>query len=230
MVALVQLRPTPSWWLILSLALLGAALGGGAIVYMGMHRPTVFKEREDAVRKSLYNTNSRRDFLWRCLFPLTFSAAAFTTYWAWFPTLGDNPQYWALAGAGFHLVCGAVCVGLLYRWKLKGGLRDYLTYYLRDDLQEKGPGEPEKLGKCYAVGTIGYSAVDQGAKDGILIYLKASFYGKESLDVFHYAQANPAFPHEPTSDLWFNEPQFESYRRLGLYVVKEAFREIYGEH
>jgi hypothetical protein len=96
--------------------------------------------------------------------------------------------------------------------------------------QEKELGATEKLGKCYAVGTIGYSAVDQGVRDGILIYLKASFSGKESLDVFHYAQANPAFPHEPTSDLWFNEPQFEGYRRLGLHVVKEAFREIYGEN
>jgi len=39
-----------------------------------------------------------------------------------------------------------------------------------------------------------------------------------------YAAQNPAFPHEPTSNQWFGEPQFESYRQLGLHVVEEIFQ------
>jgi hypothetical protein len=91
------------------------------------------------------------------------------------------------------------------------------------------PRQKEKLGKYCAVGTIDYAKVDGiGVEPGILLYFKATFYGKEPIDVFHYAQANVEFPHEPTSDLWFNESQFESYRRLGLYTLDEAIAELSG--
>ena len=33
------------------------------------------------------------------------------------------------------------------------------------------------------------------------------------------ADANPAFPHEPTADQWFSESQFESYRSLALDIA-----------
>jgi len=37
--------------------------------------------------------------------------------------------------------------------------------------------------------------------------------------VLQYAIANPAFPHQSTLDQFFDESQFESYRRLGEHVV-----------
>jgi hypothetical protein len=76
-----------------------------------------------------------------------------------------------------------------------------------------------------AVGTIGYKAVDgPSADDGVLVYIKSSLTGNEPRDVMNYAQQNPAFPHQPTSDQWFDESQFESYRRLGLHVVDEILQ------
>jgi hypothetical protein len=60
-------------------------------------------------------------------------------------------------------------------------------------------------------------------KDGTLIYIKSSLTGNESRDVLTYAAEHLAFPHQPTSDQWFDEPQFESYRRLGSHVVEEIF-------
>jgi hypothetical protein len=79
--------------------------------------------------------------------------------------------------------------------------------------------------KHCAVGRIVYSAVDGHAvKDGTLIYIKASLTGNEPRDVLTYAAENPAFPHQPTSDQWFDESQFESYRRLGFHVVEEIFQ------
>jgi hypothetical protein len=59
------------------------------------------------------------------------------------------------------------------------------------------------------------------APDGVLIYIKPVFYGDEPRDIFHYAQANPRFPHESTADQWFSEEQFESYRSLGLFIVDQ---------
>ena len=79
--------------------------------------------------------------------------------------------------------------------------------------------------KHCAVGRIAYSAVDgPGVMDGTLIYIKTSLTGNETQDVLTYAAQNPAFPHEPTSNQWFGESQFESYRQLGLHVVEEIFQ------
>ena len=76
------------------------------------------------------------------------------------------------------------------------------------------------------VGRIAYSAVDGGEPDtidGQLVYLKPTIYNrKEPLDVVNYAQGHAAFPHESTSDQFFSESQFESYRALGLHTVELA--------
>jgi hypothetical protein len=75
----------------------------------------------------------------------------------------------------------------------------------------------------YAVGTIHYSRVDQGTSDGILVYLKPSLTGNEPVDVLDYAAHHRQFPHEPTADQFFDEAQFESYRRLGEHIVDQVF-------
>jgi hypothetical protein len=72
-------------------------------------------------------------------------------------------------------------------------------------------------GNHYAIATIGYSCVDGQGTDGFLIYIKPAITGNEPADVLSYRKANPVFPHEPTSDQWFSESQFESYRILGEY-------------
>jgi hypothetical protein len=79
-----------------------------------------------------------------------------------------------------------------------------------------------KDGKNFAIGRIRYGCIDKGATDGVLIYIKAAFYGeKEPRDVFNYAKTHADFPHETTADQFFDEPQFESYRALGSYTVDQ---------
>ncbi|MFC5408184.1 patatin-like phospholipase family protein [Larkinella bovis] len=58
------------------------------------------------------------------------------------------------------------------------------------------------------------------ACDGILLYIKPAFYGNEPRDIFNYASAKKAFPHESTSDQFFSESQFESYRALGAHSIE----------
>jgi hypothetical protein len=70
-----------------------------------------------------------------------------------------------------------------------------------------------------AIGTIGYSCVDGPDTDGVLVYIKPTFYGTEPADVYQFAQTDEAFPHDSTADQWFNESQFESYRMLGSYIM-----------
>jgi len=73
-----------------------------------------------------------------------------------------------------------------------------------------------------AVGKIRYDRID-GGPPGTLVYVKASLTGDEPIDAQAYATAHSEFPHEPTSDQWFSESQFESYRKLGEHVALSVF-------
>jgi len=59
---------------------------------------------------------------------------------------------------------------------------------------------------------------------GRIVYVKASLTGREPADVLQYHAAHPDFPHETTSDQFFDEAQWESYRRLGEYVGTMVLR------
>ena len=76
-------------------------------------------------------------------------------------------------------------------------------------------------GQHCAIANIDYGAVDDDVPPGTLIYIKASLNGDEPPDVKQYAAMNPSFPHQSTAEQFFNESQFESYRRLGLHIVEE---------
>ena len=71
----------------------------------------------------------------------------------------------------------------------------------------------------YAVGTIKYSG--DKTPDGILIYIKSSITGDEPVDITEYTSKNKTFPHQTTADQFFDERQFESYRKLGLHISKK---------
>ncbi len=61
-----------------------------------------------------------------------------------------------------------------------------------------------------------------GADSSWLVYVKASLTGDEPTDVRQYHAAHPAFPQETTLDQFFDEAQWESYRRLGEHVADAA--------
>jgi hypothetical protein len=71
-----------------------------------------------------------------------------------------------------------------------------------------------------AVGRIRYTEPD--AADGTLIYLKASLTGDEETDILQFKATSATFPRETTEDQFFTEPQFESYRKLGQHITREA--------
>ncbi|MDF1791221.1 MAG: hypothetical protein P1U88_04880 [Thalassobaculaceae bacterium] len=76
----------------------------------------------------------------------------------------------------------------------------------------------------YAIGTIDYRAADgPDCENGVLLYVKPAIHGTDSegAGVRSYAAANPTFPHQSTSDQWFDESQFESYRSLGLDIMND---------
>jgi hypothetical protein len=82
----------------------------------------------------------------------------------------------------------------------------------------------KKKASYWAIAEIDYAAVDgPAAVPGRLLYLKPAFYGRdEPKDVYTYAQGSETFPHEATSDQFFSESQFESYRALGYHAMTQA--------
>jgi Dyp-type peroxidase family len=76
-----------------------------------------------------------------------------------------------------------------------------------------------------AVGSITY----RDGSVGTLVYLKASMTGREDTSVLQYKASHAAFPHESTSDQFYREDQFESYRRLGQDVAQAAFEPAANE-
>jgi hypothetical protein len=52
----------------------------------------------------------------------------------------------------------------------------------------------------------------------VVIYAKPTLTGDEPLDVQHYHADHPDFPQESTTNQFFNEAQWESYRRLGEHI------------
>ena len=53
----------------------------------------------------------------------------------------------------------------------------------------------------------------------MLIYIKPACYGNEPRDIYEYFKSNQSFPHESTTDQFFTESQFESYRMLGVHTM-----------
>ena len=93
----------------------------------------------------------------------------------------------------------------------------------------------------FVAGTITYSAEhlrrlgvsphelegDSGLirRTGRIIWVKPSMMSRETVDVRQYALENPVFPQQTTMNQWFDEAQFESYRKLGMISVETCLAE-----
>jgi Patatin-like phospholipase len=73
---------------------------------------------------------------------------------------------------------------------------------------------------CVA-GTVRYP--EDPDNPGTVVYLKSTLTGDEPADVLNYKSEHACFPHDSTTNQWFTESQFESYRRLGHHVAFSVF-------
>jgi hypothetical protein len=60
-------------------------------------------------------------------------------------------------------------------------------------------------------------------RSGALLYLKPTLTGCEPADILEYHRHHAAFPHESTVDQFFDEAQWESYRRLGACMARRLW-------
>lgn len=91
-------------------------------------------------------------------------------------------------------------------------------------IKMKPAREARETDPTFAIGKITYA--ESPADPSWLIYLKPTYFCEEApIDVRSYGAVNPTFPHETTLDQWFGESQFESYRRLGEYLMGKLCEE-----
>jgi hypothetical protein len=69
-----------------------------------------------------------------------------------------------------------------------------------------------------ALARVRYELSEEGFTSW-LVYVKATLVGDEPEDVCHYHRGHPDFPQETTLDQFFDEAQWESYRRLGQHIA-----------
>jgi hypothetical protein len=89
--------------------------------------------------------------------------------------------------------------------------------------------DPEKRGeRCAVVARVRYhlnkGEDDKLARQALLIIIKPTLTQFASLDVKLYAAAHPSFPQQSTGDQFFDEAQWESYRKLGWDIGLRLFK------
>lgn len=86
------------------------------------------------------------------------------------------------------------------------------------DIAPLRPDENNRSRQHAVVGTVHYNGVT-GMDKGTILYFKSGLTGDETPDVLQYSTRNREFPHEGTGDQFYDEAQWESYRRLGEHAA-----------
>ncbi|MBL4940833.1 MAG: patatin-like phospholipase family protein [Colwellia sp.] len=82
------------------------------------------------------------------------------------------------------------------------------------DVQPLVPDANKYSSTAWVKGEITYS---DGSK-AVLIYIKPCLLNGLSEDIYAYQRQNKSFPHQSTTDQFFDESQFEAYRELGFQI------------
>jgi hypothetical protein len=80
--------------------------------------------------------------------------------------------------------------------------------------------------RCALIARVRYVATPASAalaREALLIIVKPTVTQFAPLDVKLYARNRPTFPQQPTGDQFFDEGQWESYRKLGLEIGVRVF-------
>ena len=83
------------------------------------------------------------------------------------------------------------------------------------------PDRPRRSLAHAALARVSYE--DQSTPDSLIVYVKPTLIGAEPPDITHYQTANEDFPHQTTADQFFDEAQWESYRKLGQLIAQRVF-------
>jgi hypothetical protein len=103
------------------------------------------------------------------------------------------------------------------------GVPDDFTPFISDDSPPAANDNPRP---CAMLARVDYDGQSHGPGEkpgSVILFLKPSIVGDEPEDILNYQKANVTFPHETTGDQYFNEAQWEAYRKLGEVIANRLF-------
>ncbi|KAK5582166.1 hypothetical protein RB653_003749 [Dictyostelium firmibasis] len=133
------------------------------------------------------------------------------------PTTGYSKKHWTVGK-------------IIYQKKKSGFSHDTQYSYHHGDGGDSGKGgvssnnygNNDASGKGGGVGGKGgnnsFENDPPSGEVGYILYIKSSLTGDEDEIIKEYQSQHPSFPHESTTDQFFTEAQFESYRSLGYHI------------
>jgi hypothetical protein len=138
---------------------------------------------------------------------------------------GADPDY-ELADAANLVRLARIDFGAEIEFLDETALDDFVSPSVRgfigtlEQLRSSGWREAEARcgGPHAALARVRYANDGSGERGGILLLLKPTICGDEPQDVRYYRAEHPDFPQESTADQYFDEAQWEAYRRLGEHV------------
>lgn len=77
--------------------------------------------------------------------------------------------------------------------------------------------------------TLAWVRYDDGAPASLLLVVHPALNGSEPLDVRSYQKTHPSFPQQSTGDQFFDDAQWEAYRRLGEHIGHQVLAAIAPE-
>jgi hypothetical protein len=98
--------------------------------------------------------------------------------------------------------------------------------FRRDAGLAKSNEEPKRVKHNALVAQVKFP---DGASS-FMLFLKPGVEGDEPLDVLEYQRGHLAFPNESTADQYFDEAQWESYRRLGEHISHKVFACLHAQN
>jgi hypothetical protein len=81
--------------------------------------------------------------------------------------------------------------------------------------------EPRRAASHAAVARVRYP--DPDGFEGRLVYIKPGVTGDEPIDLREYGRHHRTFPQQSAADQFFDEAQWESYRKLGEHIGDRVF-------
>lgn len=83
------------------------------------------------------------------------------------------------------------------------------------------PYGPRRSPAHAALAVVNYENRDK--PDSLIVYVKPTLVGDEPPDIAQYHADHQNFPQQTTSDQFFDEAQWESYRKLGQLITERVF-------
>ena len=104
--------------------------------------------------------------------------------------------------------------------KVIGAPEDFVAVPGAGEPAGSGTAAPPYSARHAMLARVRYVGTDERSW---ILFLKPSLTGDEPGDVLQYQKTQPDFPQESTMDQYFDEAQWESYRKLGEHIGSLVF-------